>query len=242
MKDPAFLLYFQDFLMGTQFFSDEEVGAYFRLLCHQADRGHLGLSDVIEICKSSDRTWEKVSAKFQRDRDGKFFNKRLEFEIERRRKYSKSRSLNRLHKNHMKNISHSCERHIETETETSFLSVPLSESKDKSKSFPAAPQPEQEVYAVYPKRVDRGQALKAIRGALKKIGFDDLLEKVRRYAELAKDADPQFIPNPATWFNGERWLDEAAPPRADGRRLSADGKMWLDKFNNVVGFVEQVKV
>ena len=28
MKDPAVLFYFQDFLVGTEFMTDEEVGQY----------------------------------------------------------------------------------------------------------------------------------------------------------------------------------------------------------------------
>jgi len=32
MKDPAVLFYFQDFLVGTEFMSDEEVGKYIFVL------------------------------------------------------------------------------------------------------------------------------------------------------------------------------------------------------------------
>ena len=44
MKDPAVLFYFQDFLVGTEFMTDDEVGKYIRILCHQADKG--ALTDV----------------------------------------------------------------------------------------------------------------------------------------------------------------------------------------------------
>lgn len=37
MKDPAVLFYFQDFLVGTDFMTADEVGKYIRILCHQAD-------------------------------------------------------------------------------------------------------------------------------------------------------------------------------------------------------------
>jgi len=52
MKDPAVLFYFQDFLVGTEFMTDEEVGKYIRILCHQADKGPLTEYQVKKICKN----------------------------------------------------------------------------------------------------------------------------------------------------------------------------------------------
>ena len=40
-KDPAFLLYYTDFLVGTAFMTNEEVGMYIRILCNIADKGSL---------------------------------------------------------------------------------------------------------------------------------------------------------------------------------------------------------
>lgn len=70
---------------------------------------------------------------------------------------------------------------------------------------------EEEIYSAYPKKKGRGQAIKAIRGALKKIPAGELLSAVKKYAESAIGKDFHFEPNPATWFNGERWLDEPLP-------------------------------
>lgn len=52
-KDPAVLFYYQDFLVGTQFMSDKEVGQYIRILCNQADKGHLTKKQVLSICRAS---------------------------------------------------------------------------------------------------------------------------------------------------------------------------------------------
>jgi len=73
----------------------------------------------------------------------------------------------------------------------------------------------QALYDAYPKKVGRGQAVKAIRTALKKIAFTELLDAVQRYAKTRKGEDPQFTPNPATWFNGERWLDKVETTKPD---------------------------
>ena len=70
----------------------------------------------------------------------------------------------------------------------------------------------EEIYQAYPKKVGKGQALKAVKAALKKIPRAELLVKVVAYAESVADKkgtdDWQFVPHPATWFNGERWGDE----------------------------------
>ncbi len=107
-KDPAFLFYPGDFTTGTQFFTDEQVGKYVRLLMAQHQIGHLHEKHMIQICKTYDKD---VFEKFTKDVDGLYFNERLENEIIKRRNYSKSRADNRQKKeekngtyvNHMEN-------------------------------------------------------------------------------------------------------------------------------------------
>ncbi len=64
------------------------------------------------------------------------------------------------------------------------------------------------LYDAYPKKVDKGHALKAIKKAIEKVGAQVLLDAVKRYASQWDGKDKQFCPNPASWFNGERWEDE----------------------------------
>lgn len=94
-KDPAFLFYTNDFISGTQFFTNEEVGLYIRLLCAQHQHGRLSEKQVIIICNSLDND---VLKKFNKDEQGLYYNERLETEIEKRSKFSLSRSANRLGK------------------------------------------------------------------------------------------------------------------------------------------------
>jgi hypothetical protein len=65
------------------------------------------------------------------------------------------------------------------------------------------------VYEAYPKKVARGAALKAIAKALKAVPFETLLARTKAYAESVSGSDPKYIPHPATWFNQERYLDDA---------------------------------
>jgi hypothetical protein len=115
-KDPAVLFYTSDFLTGIIFMNNDEVGQYIKLLCLQHQTGHLDINEINNITKS-----EKVIVKFVKDKDGKFYNIRMENEIIKRKKYSKSRASNRIgktkRKKHMKNISLSYEQHMENENE-----------------------------------------------------------------------------------------------------------------------------
>lgn len=106
-KDPAFLFYPGDFTTGTQFLNDEQVGKYIRLLMAQHQLGHLEEKHMIMICKTYDKD---VFNKFDKDNNGLYYNKRLEDEIVKRKKYTESRSKNRSSKN---NISNTYDKHME---------------------------------------------------------------------------------------------------------------------------------
>jgi len=66
----------------------------------------------------------------------------------------------------------------------------------------------EDIYSSYPRKVARGDALKAINRALKKVGAKELMEKVRTYASMIQWKERQFIPHCSTWMNQERWLDD----------------------------------
>ena len=65
-------------------------------------------------------------------------------------------------------------------------------------------------YAAYPKKVARALALKAYRAARKKADAQTLLAGVDGSRLMARGR--QYCPNPASWLNQERWLDEHDQP------------------------------
>lgn len=99
-KNPAFLFYPGDWLAGTMFMSIEEKGAYITLLCAQFEHGPLSEEKILQIITL--QLWENIRHKFKKNSKG-FYNKRLQFEQEKREKYTKSRGNNR------RNISNSYE-------------------------------------------------------------------------------------------------------------------------------------
>lgn len=84
--------------------------------------------------------------------------------------------------------------------------------KDKDKDT-EGPKPDmiETIYAAYPRKVAKQDALKAIAKAALITPTDVLLEAVQAYAAATSqwsDADRAYIPHPATWFNGGRYNDD----------------------------------
>lgn len=90
-KDPAFLFYFQDFLVGTTFLSLEETGAYIKLLCFLADKGSLTEEQILK--KIPPLIWDSICGKFCND-GGNIYHPRLREEVEKRQSYTTSRRKN----------------------------------------------------------------------------------------------------------------------------------------------------
>lgn len=83
-KDPAFLFYPSDFLTGTMFMNNEQVGIYVRLLCSQHQHG--GMIDKVSF-NALVKDDAVIKSKFIETEIG-FFNQRLAEEMELRCKKS----------------------------------------------------------------------------------------------------------------------------------------------------------
>ena len=81
----------------------------------------------------------------------------------------------------------------------------------------------EQIYALYPRKVARAAALKAIGHALRRHSGDSLVTAVTAYAAAVAEysaAERQFVPHPASWFNGDRFLDDPAQWRRDAGKIS----------------------
>ena len=90
-RDPAFLFYSSDFITGTIELTDEEVGQYIKMMCYQHQKGHL--SDEL-IKRLIPNISEFVLQKFIQDKQGNYYSKRLEEEIEKRSKHKEKQQIN----------------------------------------------------------------------------------------------------------------------------------------------------
>ncbi len=68
-------------------------------------------------------------------------------------------------------------------------------------------------WSYYPKKVDKGAALRAFRKAAKTQDLALVIEGAKRYAEDPNLPEKQFIKNPATWLNAEAWNNGPLPKR-----------------------------
>lgn len=71
----------------------------------------------------------------------------------------------------------------------------------------------EQIYSLYPKKVGKTAALRAIERVLKagRVPPEDLVVCVRNYARATADWSPEdraYIPNPATWINQGRYDDD----------------------------------
>lgn len=125
-KDPAVLFYTSDFLADTTLWTYEELGRYIKLLCIQHNQDGVGEDDFLAVSDG----YKRVIDKFTKGTDGKYRNKRMQAEQEKRHAYSESRSKNGAqggrpkkqmeticepHENHMLSICEPYEKHSENE-------------------------------------------------------------------------------------------------------------------------------
>lgn len=102
-KDPAFLFYYDRFLSGTISMSDNEVGQYIRLMCIQANKGHVTKKDMLHICGT---LVNDVCLRFTPKGEDKFVNLILDEICNQRRTFTESRRNNRK--------GNKCENHDHT--------------------------------------------------------------------------------------------------------------------------------
>lgn len=67
-------------------------------------------------------------------------------------------------------------------------------------------------WSLYPRKAAKGSARRAWSKAVRVAEVEEILEGVARYA-TDPNRDPAYTAHPATWLNGERWLDPALPSR-----------------------------
>jgi uncharacterized protein YdaU (DUF1376 family) len=148
-KDPAFLFYSTDFFMGTIDMTDEQVGQYIRLMCLQHQKGHLTEAIMLSIMKG--KLDDLILSKFVQDSEGLYYNKRLELEIEKRRRFTDSRARNlkgasdaHTDKHVDSHMDSHKTTHMDTHMETHMVNVNENENRNENKQKGSASKKEKE--------------------------------------------------------------------------------------------------
>lgn len=94
-KDPATLWYWNDWIGGTMTMTRQAKGAYLDLLTAQFNSGHLTEPQIKTLLGQDQGLWVTVlREKFSVDGDGKYYNKRLDDEIKKRKAHSQKQKEN----------------------------------------------------------------------------------------------------------------------------------------------------
>lgn len=96
-------------------------------------------------------------------------------------------------------------------------------SEEVSEEVPALDASLAALWGLYPRRVGKPAARKALKAALKDATLDEILLGLRPWIDYWEDRDePEYVPHPSTWLNQQRWND--LPPAAPGHKKPKIGK------------------
>lgn len=136
-KDPAFLFYPSDFLTGTMFMTDAEVGKYIRLICAQHQHG--GILDKVSFNAMVGEN-QIIKSKFIESETG-FYNERLTIEMDKRNKKSNNMSevakevwKNRKMQLHTKNKENKYKSNTKVNKIDTIVIQPVNINEDENKS------------------------------------------------------------------------------------------------------------
>lgn len=90
------------------------------------------------------------------------------------------------------------------------------------------------VYGVYPRKVGKPAAIRAIAKAIQRDGYDPVIDAARKFAVCWEGRkDMEFCPHPATWFNQSRYNDDPSTWRRNGdpqpAQAPAQTSIWEKK-------------
>lgn len=150
----------------------------------------------------------------------------------------------------LKNLSEQLGRRLsEVEWKAAHRAEYVKALKEKKKSA-VLPEAEQ-VYELFPKKVGKEDALRAISAALKKHPIEYLLDKTNQFAEAVRSWPSSYryfqdggdrCPHPASWYNAGRYADDPKEWRRQGARSGAthqhvsppEPQNWRESFPEFV--------
>lgn len=129
----------------------------------------------------------------------------------------------------------------DTDTETETIEL-ISEAKASSpRTDSGKPDPIEEIYKAYPRKVGKQGAVKAITKAIQRVKSSGmqireaevyLFRRVQAYARSPAGNDGEFTPHPATWFNDGRYDDDPAQwQKLSGEKGKSNGNQGRNGFS-----------
>lgn len=183
-KDPAFLFYTSDFIVGTWTMSFEDRGKYITLLACMHQKGHLAWEDMETILRGP--VPADLRPKFKKDENGLWYNERLEEEIAKRKRFMESRTANGMLGGRPKKKTGKIKPFTAEMSDASF----------------------ERFWKMYDKPTEK-QSCKLKWNNLPESEKEMILQRLPAY--VAATPERQFRKNPLTYLNRKIWQDELAP-------------------------------
>lgn len=109
--------------------------------------------------------------------------------------------------------------------------APAEPAPHKREEYPTAFE---QLWTIYPKHVAKMAAYKAWRKAKVGVNSAFLMAKVQAFAAQCVNTETRFIPNFATWLNGERWNDEYRPDPPQARKPATNAERNLQNLTQAM--------
>ena len=211
-------MYWGDYLGDTYHLRAIEHGGYLLMIAHYWRVGSLPSdpAKLAQIARMTKKEWashgETILEFFK---DGK--HKRIDAEREKANEKS-AKAVNAAHQrwesekeaNPLKTLDagNANASILHSERNANQNQIPEPKPIKLKNTTSAASAEFDKFWVVYPRKVNKGLAMKAWEKAASKAAPALIIAAVEAW-KVSKDfPDPDFIPHPSSWLNGERWSDE----------------------------------
>lgn len=109
--------------------------------------------------------------------------------------------------------------------------APAEPAPRKREEYPTAFE---QLWTLYPKHVAKMAAYKAWRKARVGMNSAFLIAKVQTFAAQCANMETRYIPNFATWLNGERWNDEYRPDPPQARKPATNAERNIQNLTQAM--------
>jgi uncharacterized protein YdaU (DUF1376 family) len=228
-------IYIGDYLADTSHLTTEEHGAYLLLMFHYWRKGPLP-SDVRRLASivglSGDawsNAWALLESFFTLGEDGLLHHKRIDHELieasgKRQKSTERAEKAARARWGNAPSNAQASPQALLDECPSPSPSPSPSQEKHVSEAKASSPRkssgtpdPIEEIYKAYPRKVGRRGALKAIAKAIQQVrnrgmtvreAQEWLYRQVQAYARSPAGQNGELTPHPATWFNRGSYDDD----------------------------------